>query len=208
VYPLELKIQPEGWRVFSARKADPAFTEFSKKVFRRDNHTCQFCGFQAREFQEVINLDQDYRNNKLGNLVTACCFCLQCHFLNAVGVNYGGGILISSPELTQPEINSFCHVIFCAIANDTGYKTTAQSIYRSLKFRSKAIDEIFGEGSHEPAVFTQLLIDTKGMDTQTGKVNVDKAMLSNLRLLPSRTKFKSQIERWAAIALEELSAEV
>src|ERR1700694_1589950 len=122
MHPIELKIQPNAWQLFATRKADPAFQGFSKKVFERDNYTCQFCGFQAKSYQEVVNLDQNYRNNKLSNLVTACCFCTQCFFIETVGLSYGGGTLIYLPEINQTNLNSFCHVVFCAITNDTGYK--------------------------------------------------------------------------------------
>src|SRR4051812_10211836 len=104
MYPLELKMQPGAWRIFATRKAYPAFTKFSDKVFRRDNYMCQYCGFQAREFQEIINLDQNYYHNKLSNLVTACCFCAQCFFLESVGVSYGGGTLIKANELSQSNL--------------------------------------------------------------------------------------------------------
>ena len=162
MYPLKLSATPGAWRIFVARKADPAFLSFSEKVLRRDNYTCQFCGFQARDFQEIVNLDQNYNNNKLSNLVTACCFCSQCFFLEAVGVgDFGGGTLIYLPEIKQADLDSFCHVLFCAIANDTGYKTTAQSIYRSLKIRSQTVEEQFGEGMSNPAVLGQLLIETQ-----------------------------------------------
>lgn len=202
MYPLELKIQPGNWRVFAARKAQRNFNRFAEKVFRRDNYTCQFCGFQAREFQEVLNLDQNYYNNKLPNMVTSCCFCTQCFFLESVGVSYGGGTLIHLPDITQANLNSFCHVLFCAITNDTGYRTTAQSVYRTFKFRSQIVEQQFGEGTSDPSVFAQLLFDSQQNITE------HKDLLTNLRLLPSRARFRKHIERWAASALQELSSDI
>ncbi len=202
MYPLELKIQPGNWRVFAARKMQRNFVTFSEKVFRRDNHTCQFCGFQAREFQEIINLDQNYYNNKLGNMATACCFCCQCFFLESVGVSYGGGTLVYLPDITQSNLNSFCHVLFCAITNDTGYRTTAQSVYRTLKFQSQVVEQQFGEGTSDPSVFSQLLFDSQQ------ELSNHKDLLLNLRLLPSRARFRKQIEHWAASALQELSSDI
>lgn len=192
-----------NWRVYAARKADPAFKNFQKRVFMRDRFVCQFCGFQAKLYQEVVNIDADYSNNKLSNLATACCFCAQCFFIESAGVgDYGGGTLVYLPEMTQGELNSMCHVLFCAITNNTGYKSTAQSIYRSYKFRSQIVEDKYGEGSSDPAIFGQMLIDSGITDFQTMQT-----MLKNVRVLPSRAKFRTQIEKWAAAALDEIASE-
>lgn len=199
---LKLMATPGAWRLYSARKADPNFKTFEQKILQRDRFTCQFCGFQAKQFQDIVNLDGNFTNNKMANLATSCCFCAQCFFIESVGVGgYGGGTLIFLPEFTQSELNSLCHVLFCAITNDTGYKNSAQSIYRSFKFRSQAVEDKFGEGTSDPAIFGQLLIDS-GVSAEHG---TDK-ILNNIRLLPSRAKFRKQIERWAASALEEIAA--
>ncbi len=198
---LKLIASAGSWRLYSARKVDPRFKAFEQKIFQRDRYTCQFCGFQARTYQDVINLDGDYTNNKPANLVTACCFCAQCFFLESVGVGgYGGGNLVYVPELKQNEINSLCHVLFCAITNDTGYKNSAQSIYRSLKFRSQVVEEKFGEGTSDPAILGHLLIDSGHVADE-----VSTQIFKNILLLPSRAKFRIQIEHWAASALEEIA---
>lgn len=199
-HEIQLTASPGAWRLYSARKADPRFKEFEKKIFARDNYICQFCGFQAKDYQEIINLDGNYNNNKMANMVTACCFCAQCFFLESVGVGgYGGGNLIYMPELTQAELNSLCHVLFCAMTNDTGYKSSAQTIYRSFKFRAQAIEDKYGEGTSDPSMFGHLLIDSGHTSD-----NVAKDILRDIRLLPSRAKFRKQIEHWAASALQEI----
>lgn len=200
--PLDLTVRTSQWRLFSARREDPAFQKFSQKVWVRDRYTCQYCGFQAKDFQEVVNVNHNYQNNRLSNLITACCFCTQCNFLDIVGLNYGGGNLIYLPELPQNELNSFCHVLFCAMTNDTGYRDTAQSIYRTLKFRAQPVEEQFGENGSLPAQLVQMFIE---MDLENSEKA--KTVFKNLRLLPSRAKFKDQIEKWAETALSELSAD-
>lgn len=202
-YPIQLQAKPGTWRIFAARKSDEAFLAFQKKVFIRDKYTCQFCGFQAKLFQEVVNVDGDYQNNKFSNLATCCCFCAQCFFLESVGMGeYGGGTLIYLPEMSQGVLNSFCHVLFCAITNNTGYKSSAQTIYRSFKFRSQLVEDKYGEGTSDPSSFGQLLIDMGITDFQRTEL-----IFKNLRLLPSRAKFRNQIEKWAQAALEEISTE-
>lgn len=193
--PLELRASHGAWRQYSARKVDPKFEAYQAKILRRDQYRCQYCGFQAGIYQDIVNIDGDFSNNKLSNLAVACCFCAQCFFIESVGAGgYGGGTLIYLPEMTQAELNSLCHVLFCAITNNTGYKTTAQTVYRSFKFRAQIVEEKFGEGTSDPAVLGQLIIDSN--------INPDqmKQIFTNIRLLPSRAKFRTQIERWAATA--------
>lgn len=201
-YDLQLMATPGSWRIYSARNADPNFKTFKQKIFNRDRYTCQFCGFQAKQFQEIVNLDGNFNNNKMVNLVTACCFCSQCFFIESIGMGgYGGGTLIYLPEFKQTELNSLCHVLFCAITNDTGYKASSQSIYRGFKFRSQAVEDKFGEGTSDPAILGHLLIDS-AITAENGANKV----LNNILLLPSRAKFRKQIEQWAASALEEIAA--
>jgi intracellular multiplication protein IcmJ len=199
---LELRASPDSWRLFSARKSDPNFHPFEKKVFERDAYTCHFCGFQAKEFQEIVNLDGNFRNNKISNLVTACVFCTQCFFLESIGVGgFGGGILIYMPEFSQAEINSICHVLFCAITNNSAYKNTAQNIYLNLKLRSAMVDAKFGEGASEPANFGHLLIDASHVGEE-----ILKKMTEGLRILPSRARFRTQIEAWASSAILDINS--
>lgn len=201
--PLNLCVIPGAWRLFVTRKADNAFARFSERVCERDNYTCHFCGFQAKQFQEVINLDHNYRNNKLSNMATACCFCSQCFFMEAVGKgDYGGGTLIYLPEITQPELNGLCHVLFCAIANATHYRVDAQNIYRNLKLRSKIVEDKLGEGMSNPSLVGQVLLNTPEPEQA-----MQADWLKPLRLLPARARFNTQISAWAAAALEELSVE-
>jgi intracellular multiplication protein IcmJ len=203
MHELKLSVNLSGWRAFVRRKEDKAFQPIQKKVFERDRYTCQYCGFQAKEFQEIVNVDNNYANNKLDNLITACCFCTQSLFLQAVGLDeMGGGQLVYLPEISQNDLNSFCHVLFCAMDNNTGYQDSAQSIYRSLKFRSQVVENKFGPGTSNPAVMGQLIIEHRA---QFPKDKID--ILDDLRLLPSQVKFKVQLDAWAAAALKELEEE-
>lgn len=203
MHELRLAVNLNGWRIFVRRREDRAFLPVADRVYQRDNYTCQYCGFQAKQYQEIVNLDGDYTNHKLSNLVTACCFCSQCLFIESIGLDeMGGGQLIYLPEMSQADLNSFCHVLFCALGNGTGYQDTAQIIYRSFKFRSQAIETKFGIGTSNPATLGQLLLEYQ---LKGGELRQD--VLHDLRMLPSYTKFNVQLDAWAAAALEELAAE-
>ncbi|MCD6039392.1 MAG: hypothetical protein K0S27_792 [Gammaproteobacteria bacterium] len=200
---LQLAVNLTGWRIFIRRREDKAFLPVAEKILLRDSYTCQYCGFQAKEYQEIVNADGNYTNNKFSNLITSCCFCSQCLFIESIALDeMGGGQLVYLPEMTQAEINSFCHVLFCAMGNGTGYQDSAQSIYRSFKFRSQPIESKYGAGTSNPAVLGQLILEYQAKNSDSSR-----AILKDLRLLPSYTKFKIQLEAWAAAALEELAAE-
>lgn len=181
------------------RRHHPKFRAAAKKVWQRDNYTCQFCGFHATDYQEVVNLNQNYRDNHFANLVTACVFCTQCFFLESVGEHgYGGGSLIYVQEISQAALNAFCHVLFNAMTNNTKYRDSAQSIYQLLKLRSSVIEKEFGEGMSDPVNFSQVLLDfnTRSQDKKIHQ------LLTQLRLLPSRGSFSKQIEHWAQKAAQ------
>ena len=198
---LKLAANLTGWRLYIRRRSDKAFESLAKHVYERDQYTCQYCGFQAQEFQEIVNLDGNYLNNKSSNMITACCFCTQVLFLQAVGLDeMGGGQIIYLPEINQADLNSFCHVLFVAMGNTTGFQEGAQTIYRSLRFRSQIIENKFGQGTSNPAVFGQLLIEYQ--DTHPGE-SLER-VTQDARVLPSYTKFKTQLDAWAQAALKEL----
>ncbi len=199
LYPLKLHVQAGNWRLFSGRQSNKRFLEIRRQVLKRDNHTCQFCGFQASQYQQIVNLDQSYANNVINNLVTACVFCCQCFFLESIGYDeFGGGTIIYCPELSQAEINGMCHVLFCAITNGTAYKSSAQTIYRGLKLRSQVVEDKFGEGVSDPNVLGQVMAESHSC-----KPEHSQQILEPLRLLPSRAKFKKQIQAWAEAAVAE-----
>lgn len=203
MYELRLAVNLMGWRIFARRKEDKKFLPVAKRVYERDRYVCQFCGFQAKEFQDIINLDGNYANNDIKNLVTACCFCSQCLFLQSVGIDeMSGGQLIYLPEMSQGDLNSFCHVLFCAMGNSTGYQESAQTIYRSFKFRGQAVENKFGTGTSNPSIFGQMLVEYQDQFPKQGS-----EVLKDLRLLPSNVKFRVQLDAWAASALKELEEE-
>lgn len=203
MHDLQLAVNLNGWRVFVRRKQDKAFLPVERRIFERDAYVCQYCAFQAKEFQEVVNVDGNYLNNKPSNMITACCFCTQCLFLQAVGLDeMGGGQLVYMPEMSQADLNSFCHVLFCAMGNSTGYQDSAQSVYRSFKFRSQIIENKFGSGTSNPGVMGQMLVEH--MNRFPDK-SID--ILKDIRLLPSHTKFRVQLDTWAESAMKELGEE-
>jgi len=178
VIELQLFIKVGLWRAYASRKEQKAFQVLAKKVLERDGYTCRYCGFQAQEHQEVVNLDRDPRNNDSKNLVTACVFCAQCHFLESVGQDdSSGGQLVYLPEMQQGHLNTLCHVLFCAMSNGTGYADTAQEIYRLLRLRCQIVEKKLGMGASNPSALGRLMLEY-----QAKHGNVKQDFLKPLRL--------------------------
>jgi len=190
--PLTLTACRGNWQRFSSRKQNKAFSEIQERVFKRDNATCRYCGFQSGHFQEVINADHNYSNNNLDNLMTACCFCAQCFFVESIGLDArSGGVVIQLPEISQADLNHFCRVLFCSLQRDAPYKGKLQAVYLSLKDRGQAIEQAFGPETSNPSVFGQAMIDSGLTKEQKNQV-----LMQSLRLLPARKPFKAQIDYW------------
>ena len=56
------------------------------------------------------------------------------------------------------------------MGNGTGYQDSAQSIYRSFKFRSQVIENKFGTGTSNPTMFGQMIIEYQAQVIQIKKL--------------------------------------
>lgn len=196
--PLTLHASLGNFGVFVARRTSAGFRQQALAVFKRDKFTCRYCGFYTQAFLEVVNHDFDYQHNKLDNLVTACCFCAQCHFIESVSDDgYGAGSLIYLPELSQAAVNTFCRSLFISMLTSEEQQEKAQSLYQVLKARTQVVEGHFGEGMSDPKHFGRLWLD---FEMQQGKTVELDTMISQLRLLPARGRFRKQIGVWAEIA--------
>ena len=199
---LKLSASADSWRLFMLRKADPAFLNIQQSVWKRDRHTCQYCGFVAYQCQEIVNKDANYSNNALSNLLTACPYCAQCFFLESVGQgDFGGGAMIYLPEMKQSELNAFCHSLFMAMAMGLSYDTEMKNTYRNFKLRSQYVEKELGEGVSNPALYGRLLVDAR-IENYNHVLN---NFATSLRLLPTASRFSLQIEAWAASAMRQLN---
>lgn len=199
LHDIQLTATANNWRLFMLRKADPAFLAFQTKIHVRDSYTCCFCGFQAKENLEIINLNGNYLDNKRENLATACSLCAQCFFLEAVGKSdFGGGVLIYLPELRQNELNALCHVLFASMVYRLNTATHAKNIYRSLKMRAQLMEEKMGEGLSNPAQFGLMLIEASDEKKSIIHEMISKAF----RLLPNMARSSGDIISWTSSGLD------
>lgn len=191
---LGLKVGGSAWRYYAERLADPTFDKFAQSVFERDKHSCVFCSFSSAVGMCVVNVDHDYSNNRMSNLATACPFCQQCLFIEAVDrLQSGGGTIIYLPEVSQAQLNAMCHVFYAAIVNGSAHAKVADHYIQSLKLRASIVEKNFGKGMSNPSFLGQMLVDTPVNDLDERQAEV----LKDLRLLPALDKFEKEIVNWA-----------
>lgn len=198
--PIQLHVERGNWQLFKSRKKNHKFIEIEKQILERDDYSCRYCGFKSINYQQIVNHDHDYRNNRINNLVTACLFCKQCFFLDALSnPENGGGYLIYLPEINQADLNNFVRVLFSCLLKNAPYKGKLQTTYLSFKDRSKVVEEIFGPGSSNPGIFGQTLLDSN-----LSKKEMNHPILTQLRLLPERKFFEKEIMYWKAEIFDKI----
>ena len=197
----ELNAKEGSWRLFMTRNADPGFQAFSERVCKSFSYRCSFCGFTSLKNLDIINLDGDYRNNKMSNLRPACPFCSQCFFLEVVGKgDFGGGFLIYTPEMTQAQVSALCHVFLSSIVLDNDFVSHSKDAYRLLKSRSSTVESILGKELSSPSAYGQMLIDMP----DNAKVIHDQVK-KKFRLLPNLKRFSKLAVEWSEKAINDLS---
>lgn len=190
--PIVLSAKKGNWQAFVLRQSQKAFLRLAEQVFERDENTCRYCGFQAQKFQVVVNIDQNYENNELSNLATACSLCQPCFFMDALGKQIkGGGTVIYLPELSQASLNHFCRALFCSMLRDSPYKGKLQGVYLSLSERAQGVETLLGAGTHQPMLFGQTLIDS-----ELSKEALQHPLFFDLKLLPLRKHFQEETIYW------------
>jgi intracellular multiplication protein IcmJ len=190
--PLVLSAKRRSWRMLDvhAGEHDRRFEQVRDSVLHRDDFTCRFCGFRALKWQEIHHRDDDHANNKPANLVTACCFCHQCHHLGLAGVKRRGTI-IWCPEIGQADLHHICRAIFVAVANGGAQENAARSLYNALLARSTEIEQALGNIFSNPAAIGQGFLEMSDAQyAQRGKA------LEGVRLLPRMQAFGEQIAFW------------
>jgi intracellular multiplication protein IcmJ len=199
---LSLQANDRGWRLFLLRRDDPSFEQFKQKVLKRDHYTCYYCNFVSTQHMEVVNIDGNYSKNKMANMATACPYCTQCHFIQAIGDHgFGGGVLIHLPQLTQIQLNALCHALFSDLVNSPARYTNSKSVYRELKLLAQPVEKKLGEGMSSPSLYGQLLIENASEKMDAFNEN----LMATIRLLPRLEKFTTFIQDYALEAYRELS---
>lgn len=175
--------------------------KWRSRILKRDDYTCQGCGWRSEEFQELHNIDGDHSNFREANLETLCPLCHQLFHPCATSIS-GGGFMIWLPELTQAELNRLTFPMFWALSE--GQKnplySVSRAVYSMLDQRRVELESHVGKS--DAASFGQMLLKLSPEDYAKRFET-----LAPFKLLASQKRFQTEIEYWGNILLKERTAE-
>lgn len=106
--------EPKLWRNTGEYESGAAnWREIRETVLKRNNYTCQECGFVCTSHQEVHHINGDHTDNRLENLETLCTYCHGTQHIGFTG-QMKRGVLIWLPELSRSELINICRWMMCS----------------------------------------------------------------------------------------------
>lgn len=157
---------------------DPNANEDTRKrVFERDNHTCNYCGFQSQKFQLVHVKDGNPRNHDDANLATSCIYCHQCFHLDQIS-DMKSGVLIWMPEISQAQLHHLARALYVArITQGPMADIARKTLEMIMKRREQAIERIQTDDPHILSLVLRDYLDKRQYEARTTK-------LEGIRLFP------------------------
>lgn len=154
---IKTKRQGSDGMVAAPSSFDPNADENTRKrIFERDNHQCQYCGFESQKFQLVHARDGNKRNTSDDNLVTSCIFCHQCFHIDAIS-DMKSGTLIWMPELTQAQVHHLARSIYVGRITQGPMADVARSALEMvMKRREEAVERI---KTDDPKILSMVMAD-------------------------------------------------
>ena len=151
--------------------------ELKQKIFERDEHTCQCCGFKSEKYQDVLHVNGDINDLSEDNLKTSCIFCYQCFHLDVVSA-MRSGVLLWLPEIPQADLHHLARAIYVArISQGSVADAARQSLDALMQRREDVRTRI---GTDDPYILSMVLKDYL---TDRHYHNRDKK-LDGVRLFP------------------------
>ncbi|WP_235603273.1 hypothetical protein [Piscirickettsia litoralis] len=171
---------------FLTEKIVTLLIKYIKKFVDKYNDKCQFCLLPCYGHAELVNVDNNYSNNKSSNLVIACKLCADCLLMDQYEVNYSGkDILIYLPEISQVDLNIMVSSIAKSIytSDDKNEVLKAKSIYSSFSSRSSILCKALAVEVPHPSLFSL-------MKCHSYKEN---EFLGSIRLLSNPVKIQHMV---------------
>jgi intracellular multiplication protein IcmJ len=156
-YPITLGVARPHWGPTNTKRAVGQISDdAAQHVFKRDDHTCQCCGFKAEKYQKILHLNGDARDFDPDNTLTTCVFCHQCFHLEEVA-KMGSGMLVWLPEIDQAELHHMMRAIYVGRVAQGPLADSARSAYETLLKRGDEAKKRLG--STDPAALALVMRD-------------------------------------------------
>jgi len=151
--PIELSLSADAFERKKKQGRDgiiPASSSFDpttdeetrKRILERDNHACQYCGFESQKFQLIHVKDSKKPATDDNNLVTSCIFCHQCFCIDKIS-DMKSGTLIWMPELSQAQVHHLARSIYVArITQGPMAEIARNTLEMVMKRREEALERI------------------------------------------------------------------
>lgn len=147
------------------------------KIFERDDHTCQCCGFVSEKYQELLQKDMNPQNYQADNLATVCVFCHQVFHLEKVA-DMRSGVLVWLPEIGQAALHHIMRAVYVARVTQGPMADAARKLHDILMYRREAAKERMG--TDDPAVLARIFQDF----LEDREYHVRDKKVDGLRLMP------------------------
>ena len=151
--------------------------ELKQKIFERDQHVCQCCGFQSVKYQDVHFLNNAPSDVRSDNMATVCIFCHQCFNLELVS-EMRSGVLVWLPEISQTALHHIVRAVYVARISQGPIADAARRSLDVLMHRREEVRRRLG--TDDPFILATVL-----KDYISGKsYELRKSKLDGIRLFP------------------------
>ncbi|MFK4132034.1 HNH endonuclease [Pseudomonas luteola] len=172
--------------------SDTEFKKIRPEILKRDNNTCQFCGFRAEKYMEVHHINDVHSDNNPSNLITACSLCHANHHLGFSGIKSRGTLIYLNPEwgMDQASINNMARLLWVSEdAENPEIKLLCSNVL--ARFERCAIEAKKLIGTNELSVLSDYLLKM-GSDLYDKRGEI----LSGVYVMPRKEGFLDSLNYW------------
>lgn len=190
--PIRLSVKRGAFRSDepSPPGSDAVYRAARQVVLKRDDFTCQFCGFRHPK-NETHHANDNHDDHAEQNLITACVLCHMAHHIAFAGTKDRGSLIyLHEAEIDQGGLNQLVRTLWIAEELARGdLKSTASQILSRLERGEILATQVIGTSN--PSVLGDFMSSMKEEDYLTR----DKA-LAGVYLLPKKSAYTAYLKLW------------
>jgi intracellular multiplication protein IcmJ len=192
---LILSASKQSWEAKAVHGTSETDPVIHQQISAKYKHTCQYCGWVDKKFNEVSHIDENHHNMNEHNLTLACPLCHQCQHLGQVA-QAEGGQMIWAPEISQIEIHHLSRMAWILeLKRDEeeppAMLQAARALCSRLSQQSNVLEANYVTDASDPSFWAEVL-----MRLPKEKYDSRKELLKNIRVWPSIRRFKKNLVHW------------